>query len=157
MKLALANAHNIRGTNILEVIMEQRREVRITSVKATTLAMFEGAFAALIGFAVAVAAWIGLTAHYTAATNSLLKGMLFGLAPGLLAVIVDTVIYFAAGWIVGLVHGWLFNVVSGMMRGIVVGTRTEEEVPEVPVAATARPRRAEPTFGETVGNRRIDR
>lgn len=137
--------------------MERNREVRITSVKPTTLAMFEGLFAAVIGFAVAVAAWIGLTAHYTAVTESLLKGLLWGLAPGLLAVIVDTLIYFAAGWIVGMVHGWLFNAVSAMMRGIVVGTRTEEELPEVPMAAATRPRRAEPTFGETVGNRRNDR
>jgi hypothetical protein len=137
--------------------MEQHREVRINNIKATSLAMFEGAFAALIGFAVAVAAWIGLTAHYTAATDSLLKGMLFGLAPGLLAVIVDTLIYFAAGWIVGLVHGWLFNMVSGMMRGIVVGTTAEAGMPEAPMAAATRPGRAQPTFGETVGNRRIDR
>lgn len=136
--------------------MEQR-EVRITRVRPTTLAMFEGLFAALIGFVVAVAAWIGLTANYTAATDSLLRGMLLGLAPGLLAVIVDTIIYFAAGWILGIVHGWLFNLVSGWMNGLVVGTRpVEEELPEAPMTA-ARARRAEPTFGETVGNRRVDR
>ena len=134
------------------------REVRVTGVRATTLAMFEGLFAAVIGFLVSVAAWIGLTAHYTAATNSLLKGLLFGLAPGLLAVFVTTIIYFAVGWIVGIVHGWLFNVVSGWMTGIVVGTRLEDvpDEPEVP-AAPVRQRRAEPTFGETVGGRRIDR
>jgi hypothetical protein len=137
--------------------MERSREVRVTSIKATTLAMFEGVFAGLIGFAVSVAAWIGLTAHYTAATDSLLKGLLWGLAPGLLAVIVDTLIYFAVGWIIGIIHGFLFNAVSAMMQGIVVGTRTEDEVPEMPMAAPAGPRRAEPTFGETVGNRRIDR
>jgi hypothetical protein len=138
----------------------EHRDVRITGVKPTTLAMFEGLFAALIGFAVSVAAWIGLTAHYTAATDSLLKGMLFGLAPGILAVIVDTIIYYAAGWIIGLVHGWLFNAVSSGMRGIVVGTQTlENEGPEVtdPRMASSRARRPEPTFGETVGNRRIDR
>ena len=135
------------------------REVRVTGVRATTLAMFEGLFAAVIGFLVSVAAWIGLTAHYTAATNSLLKGLLFGLAPGLLAVFVTTIIYFAVGWVVGIVHGWLFNVVSGWMTGIVVGTRLEDvpDEAEMQPAAPSRQRRAEPTFGETVGHRRIDR
>jgi hypothetical protein len=132
------------------------REVRVTGVKASTLAMFEGLFAAVIGFAVSVAAWIGLTAHYASATNSLLKGLLFGLAPGLLAVFVTTIVYFAVGWVVGIVHGWLFNLVSGWMTGIVVGTRLED-TPAAPAAPAYRPRREQPTFGETVGSRRIDR
>jgi hypothetical protein len=132
-----------------------KREVRIVGVNVGSIAMFEGLFLGLIGFVVALAAWLGLTYHYTVATNSLLRGMLWGLAPGLGALILDTIIYFVAGLILGLIHGGLFNLVTSWMGGIGVATRdasTEAAMP-TPSQQTAT-RRAEPTFGETVNTRR---
>jgi hypothetical protein len=133
----------------------EHREVRVSRVNATSLAMFEGTFAAVIGFAVGLAAWFSLAFTYTAATDSLLRGMLFGLQPGFVALILATILYFVAGWVVGLVHGGLFNLVASWMGDFAVASREMRSQAEAPSPATA-PRRAEPTFGETVGRRRND-
>jgi hypothetical protein len=134
----------------------EKREVRVTNIKVTSLAMFEGVLAAIVGFIIAVAAWLGLTFNYVAATDSLLRGLLWGLAPGLLAVIVDTVIYFAIGWLIGAVHGLLFNAATSWMGGIVV-EREEERYREAASAPRmASSRRAEPSFGETIRRRDVD-
>lgn len=133
----------------------EKREIRITAVNVGSLALFEGLLAATIGFLLSLAAWLGLAWHYTATTDSLLRGLLWGFSPGILALIVDTVIYFVAGWIIGLVNGALFNLVTNWMAGIEVGTEEVSEQPSRGFAASA-PRRTEPTFGEVVDHRRRD-
>jgi len=130
-----------------------RREVRVTDIKVSSLAMFEGVLAGIIGFAVALIAWFGLVFNYTAATDSLLRGLLMGIGPGLLALIVVTIVYFAVGWLIGAVHGILFNAATSFMGGLVVNR--EEESARATAGGTAT-RRAEPSFGESIGRRRDD-
>ena len=138
-------------------IME-RREVRISRVGLGSLALFEGLLAAVLGFTVSVIAWISTATAWTASTEIVLRGLLFGLAPGLGAVILDTIIYFVAGLIIGYVHGALFNLVASWMGGAEIAQKDLGEEEEMTRAAPARTRRAEPTFGETVDNkRRMDR
>lgn len=135
----------------------ERREVRISRVGLGPLALFEGLLAAVLGFVVSVLAWISTATAWTASTEIVLRGLLFGLAPGLGAVILGTIIYFVAGLIIGYVHGALFNVAAQWMGGAEVASREFGE-DEVVQTAPARMRRAEPTFGETVDNkRRMDR
>ncbi|HEY2004037.1 MAG TPA: hypothetical protein VGH44_02885 [Candidatus Saccharimonadia bacterium] len=131
-----------------------KREVRVSRVGLGPLALFEGLLAAVLGFTVSVLAWISTTTSWTASTQTTLRGLLFGLAPGLGAVILDTIIYFVVGLIIGYVHGALFNLVASWMGGAEVATRDYGEDEEVARTAPARMRRAEPTFGETVDNRR---
>lgn len=136
----------------------ERREVRISRVGLGPLAMFEGLLAAVLGFVVSVLAWISTATAWTASTEIVLRGLLFGLAPGLGAVILGTIIYFVAGLIIGYVHGGLFNLVASWMGGAEIATKELDEIEEAPRTASARMRRAEPTFGETVDNkRRMDR
>ena len=78
------------------------------------------------------------------------------LAPGLLAVIVDTVIYFAIGWLIGAVHGLLFNAATSWMGGIVVEREEERYREAAPAPRMQSSRRAEPTFGETIRRRDVD-
>lgn len=135
-----------------------RREVRISRLGLGPLAMFEGLLAAVLGFVVAVLAWISTATAWTASTEIVLRGLLFGLAPGLGAVILGTIIYFVAGLIIGYVHGGLFNLVTRWMGGAEIATKELDEAEEMQSAAPTRMRRAEPTFGETVDNkRRMDR
>lgn len=136
----------------------ERHEVRISRVGLGPLALFEGLLAAVLGFVVSVLAWISTATAWTASTEIVLRGLLFGMAPGLGAVILGTLIYFVAGLIIGYVHGALFNMVTSWMGGAEIASREYGEEEEVARTSPARMRRAEPTFGETVDNkRRMDR
>ena len=135
----------------------EKPEVRISRVGLGPLAMFEGLLAAVLGFVVSVLAWISTATAWTASTEVVLRGLLFGLAPGLGAVILDTIIYFVVGLAIGYVHGALFNLVTGWSGSYEVATKSFGEEEEVSTAAPTRARRAEPTFGETIDQRRRDR
>ena len=134
----------------------ESRHVKLTGIKATSLAMFEGVFGLILGIGVALMAWLGGTVGYTQSTNSLLQGMILGMGVGLLTLIVVPIIYFVAGWVLGWIHGLVFNLVAGAMGGIEVATASAE--PETEAAIEGRPvaRRAEPTFGETINGRHRD-
>jgi hypothetical protein len=44
--------------------------------------------------------------------------MAFGLTAGIISIIVLPFIYFAFGWLIGLIHGWIFNIVLGASGGV---------------------------------------
>lgn len=99
---------------------------RIVSLKPTSVAMFQGAFAAVVGLGVAIIYSIRATIGLANETNSVLAGMAFGLSVGALSIIVLPLIYFAIGWLVGLVQGWFYNFVLGASGGVVVGVQDEK-------------------------------
>ena len=99
---------------------------RITSLKPTTVAMFQGAFGAILGLGVAIVYSIRATIGLANETNSVLAGMAFGLSVGVLSLVVLPLIYFAIGWLIGLVQGWFYNIVLGASGGIVVGVQDEK-------------------------------
>lgn len=90
----------------------------ISGVKASSIAMFEATFGAAIGFVIAVMYSLNTTVAIADSTNSVLKGLSFGLATGILALVVVPLIYFGIGWIVGYIHGWVFNVIAENSGGI---------------------------------------
>lgn len=104
--------------------MAKKNNVRITGVKASTVAMFEGVFASIIGLGIAIMFSLNATIDYTEATDSVLRGLAFGATAGIVSIIVLPLVYFALGWVVGYIHGFIFNVVSESSEGIVV--RTED-------------------------------
>jgi hypothetical protein len=133
----------------------ETREVRANRVNSGTLAIYEGISAAILGFVVTVLAWISTGVAWPASLEIVLRGLQFGMVPGLGAVILGTVIYFIAGLILGYVHGGIFNLVLGS-GGMEVGLKQVDRSEGV---GATRPtsRRAEPSFGETIDHRRVDR
>lgn len=100
--------------------MAVKTNSRIIGVKSSTLALYEGVFAGIIGLAVAFFWSLSASFNYGVATNSVLKGFAFGLTAGLISIIIIPLVYFAIGWIVGLIHGFVFNVISSTSGGIVL-------------------------------------
>ncbi len=92
--------------------------LKVVGIKPSTLAMFEGTLAGAIGLGVAILYSLSSTFKLAAETNSVLAGMAFGLATGIVAVIVLPLAYFGIGWLIGYVHGWIFNVIAGSSGGI---------------------------------------
>lgn len=103
------------------------RTNRIVKIKATSLATFEGFLAALIGLGVAILYSLRNSAQLSLSTNSVLKGLAFGLATGIVSIIIVPLIYFGIGWVIGLIHGWIFNAVSSASNGIIVVTDTDKQ------------------------------
>ena len=99
---------------------------RVVTLKPTSFALFQGSFAAILGLAVAVLYSLQTTVHVAKATNSVLQGMTFGLASGALSIILLPFLYFAIGWLIGLVQGWVFNAVLGVSGGLVIGMQDEK-------------------------------
>ena len=91
---------------------------KITRVEATSLATFEGVFAGIIGLGIAIIYSLNTTIDIASSTNSVLKGLAFGITTGIVSILVLPFIYFAFGWVIGLIHGWIFNVVVGASGGI---------------------------------------
>lgn len=105
--------------------MARPSEKRLTQIKASTLATFQGTFAAIIGLGVAILHSIDSVARVTETTDSVLSGLAFGLATGIVSIIVLPLVYFALGWIIGLVQGWVYNVVLSTSGGLVVTVEDE--------------------------------
>jgi uncharacterized protein YybS (DUF2232 family) len=102
--------------------MTKKITLKVTGVRASTVAMFEGTLAAVFGLAVAILFSLGSTVSIAESTNSVLTGFAFGIGAGIVSIIVLPLIYFGIGWIVGYVHGWIFNAVLKTSGGIAVDT-----------------------------------
>lgn len=98
--------------------MAKQTYKKITAVKASSIAMYEGTFASIIGLLVAIMYSLNTTVKIATTTESTLKGLTFGLATGIVSIIVVPFIYFGLGWIVGYLHGLVFNAVAQSSGGI---------------------------------------
>lgn len=91
---------------------------KLTGLRAGSVAMFEGTFAAIVGLGVAILYSLSNTVELAKSTSSVLTGLAFGVTTGVVAIIVVPLVYFALGWVVGYVHGFVFNLVAGASGGI---------------------------------------
>lgn len=98
---------------------------KVTGVKSSTVALFEGTFASIIGLGIAILYSLQATVDFTQETQGLLRGLAFGTAVGIVSIIVLPMVYFAFGWVIGYIHGFIFNVVAEGSGGIVL--RIEDE------------------------------
>ena len=98
---------------------------KLSEIKATSLANLQGTFAAIVGLGVAILYSLGTTIDVAASTDSVIKGMAFGLTAGILSIIVLPLIYFAIGWVVGIIQGFIYNVVLGAAGGLSVKLEDE--------------------------------
>ena len=100
---------------------------RITGVKSSTLALFEGVLFGAFGLGVAILHSLRTTVEYTEHTESLFAGLAFGVATGIVSIIVLPLVYFGLGWILGYVHGFIFNVIAENSDGIVLRMEDAKE------------------------------
>jgi hypothetical protein len=91
---------------------------KLTGVKASSIAMFEGTLGALVGLSVAILYSLAGTIELAQSTSSVLTGLAFGLTAGIVALVTVPLVYFAIGWVIGYLHGFIFNVVAGTSGGI---------------------------------------
>ena len=99
--------------------MAKDKQLKVTGVKPSTVALFEGTFLSMIGFAVAVLYSLQRTVELADATQSVLRGFAFGLGAGIVSVIVLPLVYFGIGWVLGYLHGWILNAVLKSSGGVV--------------------------------------
>lgn len=97
-------------------------EQNIIRIKISTWATFQGSFAAILGLAIAILHSLESVVLMAEETNSVVRGMAFGLATGIVSIIVLPIIYFAVGWLIGIVQAWIFNTVLGISGGITIET-----------------------------------
>ncbi len=97
-----------------------KSSLKIVGVKPSTVAMYQGVFMSVLGFAVAVLHTMSKTFALAAATDSVFKGLTFGLAVGIVSIVVVPLIYFGIGWLVGYLNGWIINAVMSSSGGIEV-------------------------------------
>lgn len=102
--------------------MAKKSSIKIIGVKASTIAMFEGTLGAILGLGIAIIYSLNTTIKLAEKTDSVFAGLSFGVAAGVVSIIVLPLVYFGLGWIVGYVHGWMFNVVAGTSGGIEIDT-----------------------------------
>lgn len=98
--------------------MAKSQAKRVVRIKPTSWAAFQGTFWSIVGLGVAILHSINSVAQVADSTDSVLRGMAFGLATGVVSIIVVPFIYFGIGWVIGVVQGWVFNVVLGASGGL---------------------------------------
>lgn len=107
------------------MVKKTTNNTRIVGVKSSTVAMFEGVFAAVLGLGVAILYSLQNSVDIATQTQSVLGGLVFGMAAGIVSIIVIPLVYFGLGFIVGYVHGFVFNVIAESSGGLVF--RMEDE------------------------------
>lgn len=105
-----------------QVVTGTTERVQILSVESYSLGAFIGMLFALIGFVAAVFYTFSSTINIAQATDSVLQGLTFGIARGILALIIVPLAYFVLGFVLGYLYGVIFNAVSKSTGGIVIDT-----------------------------------
>jgi hypothetical protein len=93
---------------------------RVVSVKPTSIATYQGVFAAVIGLAAAILFSLRNSLDIAQSTESLLAGLTLGIVSGALAIFVVPLIYFGIGWLIGLMQGLVLNFLIEASDGIEV-------------------------------------
>ena len=101
--------------------------LRVTGLKVSTAGMLQGTFFALLGLAVAISSSISTIIKFAESTESVLRGLTFGLAHGLVVIIILPLIYFAIGWVIGVFYGFIINTVLKSSGGLVLKTENNDK------------------------------
>lgn len=107
--------------------MARRHNKRVTGVQSSSWAMFQGVFAAVIGLGIAILVSISNTVEMAQETTSVLAGLSFGLATGIVAIIVLPFVYFAFGWVIGYLQAFVFNIIVEGAGGVVFSIEDNRE------------------------------
>lgn len=97
-----------------------KSNLKVVGVKPSTVAMFEGVFFAIVGLGIAILHTLSSTFAFAQATDSVFAGLAFGMATGIVSIIVVPFVYFGIGWIIGYLNGWVINAVMATSGGIML-------------------------------------
>ena len=100
--------------------MAKKTNKKVVGIKSSTLAMFEGTFMGILGFGVAILHSLRTTVDVAGETQSVFSGLAFGLATGIVSIVVLPLVYFGIGWVIGYLHGFIFNVVAETSGGLLI-------------------------------------
>lgn len=95
-----------------------KSNLKVVGIKPSTVAMFEGVFFAAVGLGVAILHTLSKTFSFAQATDSVFAGLAFGMATGIVSIIVVPFVYFGIGWLIGYLNGWIVNAVMATSGGI---------------------------------------
>lgn len=105
--------------------MAKQSTKRVVRINPSSLATFQGVFWSILGLGVAILRSLEASVDIANSTDSLLNGMVFGMAAGMVSIIVVPLIYFGFGWLIGYLQGWVFNVVLGASGGLLFDQEDE--------------------------------
>ncbi len=97
-----------------------KSNLKIVGIKPSTVAMFEGVFFAIVGLGIAIFHTLSNTFAFAQATDSVFAGLAFGMATGIVSIIVVPFVYFGIGWLIGYLNGWVINAVMATSGGIML-------------------------------------
>lgn len=100
---------------------------RLLGVKPTSYAMVVGTYWSIVGLGVAILNSIKSTVEMSAATDSVLAGLTFGVAAGVVSLVVIPFVYFAMGWLIGVVQGFVLNYIVRNSGGVVITLEDNKE------------------------------
>ena len=101
-------------------------DLRVVGIKSSTIFVLQVTLFALVGLVTAITYAVSESANFIESTDSLLRGLTFGLASGVLSIIFVPLIYFVIGWVIGLLQGLVLNALVRLSGGIVVKTEKSE-------------------------------
>ncbi|MCX6728655.1 MAG: hypothetical protein NTV39_02720 [Candidatus Saccharibacteria bacterium] len=102
------------------------KELTIKKVRTSSLAGFYAVGFGIVGFVLGALWAMSATIHFGAETQSVLKGLAFGLTAGFLELFFVTVVYAMIGAIVGFVNALIFNLISMSSGGITINVKEEK-------------------------------
>jgi len=102
------------------------KDLNIVKVRLGSLAGFYAAGFGIVGFIISILYAMSSSLHFGIETNSLLKGLAFGITAGLVQVFFITVMYAVIGAVVGFVQALIFNLISLTSGGIIITTKEQK-------------------------------
>jgi len=102
------------------------KELTIHKIKMGSLAGFYAVGFGIVGLIVSLLYAMTASLHFGADTESVLKGLAFGITAGLAEVVFVTVMYAVIGAIVGFVHAVIFNLIALAAGGITVSVKEQK-------------------------------
>ncbi len=102
------------------------KDLNIVKVRLGSLAGFYAAGFGIVGFIISLLYAMSASLHFGIETESLLKGLVFGVTAGLVQVFFITVMYAIIGAVVGFVQALIFNLISLTSGGIIITTKDQK-------------------------------
>ncbi len=102
------------------------KELTIKKVRTSSLAGFYAVGFGIVGFIIGALWAMSATIHFGTETQSVLKGLAFGLTAGFLELFFVTVVYTVVGAVVGFVNAIIFNLISMSSGGISINVKEEK-------------------------------
>lgn len=102
------------------------KELTIFKVRIGSLAGFYAIGFGIVGFIASLLFAMASSLHFGVETESVLKGLAFGVTAGVGEVIFVTIMYTVGGAVTGFVHAVVFNLISRASGGVVINVKEQK-------------------------------